>query len=225
VIFSGGLDSTTLLWWLKNTVGHHVRALSIDYGQRHRKELDAARAIAAVAGVEHHAADLSSLRPLLAGSSQTSDDIPVPDGHYADASMAQTVVPNRNAIMLAVGVAWAISTRSRIVAYAVHGGDHPIYWDCRSGFVHAQQDTYSLAEPSGIEIWAPFITYTKAEIVSLAAAIKAPLHLTWSCYRGEDVHCGRCGTCVERREAFQLAKVPDPTVYATYLDDSHVVPE
>lgn len=216
VIFSGGLDSTTLLYWCRNQ-GHHVRALSIDYGQRHVRELTAARRIAGLAGVEHRVVDLTHLRPLLAGSSQT-DDIPVPDGHYADATMAQTVVPNRNAIMLAVAAAWAISTESNTVAYAAHAGDHPVYWDCRPDFVRAQQELYRLAKPSPISIWAPFLGLTKTMIVTRAVELHVPYEETYSCYRGDEIHCGSCGTCVERREAFQLAGVPDPTVY-------RVVPE
>lgn len=218
-VFSGGLDSTVLLYWLLSR-GHHVRALSVYYGQRHRRELDAAKRVAGMLDVEHVTIDLGSLQPLMAGSSQTSDDVPVPDGHYADASMAQTVVPNRNAILLAVGVAWAISTKSQTVAYGAHGGDHPVYWDCRPAFIDAQHAVYILAEPAPVEIQAPFRTYTKAEIVHLGASLGVPFGATWSCYRGEEMHCGRCGTCTERREAFMLAKVPDPTQYMQYLDDS-----
>lgn len=212
VIFSGGLDSTVLLYWLRHH-GHLVRALSVYYGQRHRRELDAAERIAGLIGVEHRVVDLSSLRPLMAGSSQTSDDIPVPEGHYADASMAQTVVPNRNAILLGVGVAWAISTNSDCVAYGAHGGDHPIYWDCRPAFIEAQKAVYALTDPKPIEIRVPFQNRTKSHIVGLGATLDVPFHETWSCYDNQEFHCGRCGTCTERREAFALAHVPDPTRY------------
>ena len=212
VIFSGGIDSTVLLYWL-HYCNYHVKALSVYYGQRHRRELDAAEIIAKTLGVEHQIVDLSSLCPLMAGSSQTSDDIQVPEGHYADASMAQTVVPNRNAIFLAAGVAWAISTGSRIVAYGAHGGDHPIYWDCRPDFITAQRAVYALAEPFPVDIYVPFQQFSKAHIVGLGTTLHVPFSETWSCYRGEEFHCGRCGTCVERREAFVLANIPDPTRY------------
>ena len=136
LIYSGGLDSTVLLYELL-AQGDDVAALSVDYGQRHRREIDAAQSIAASLGVEHRVADLSGIRGLLAGSSQTSDDVDVPEGHYAEESMKATVVPNRNMIMLSLAVGWAISRKADRVAYAAHGGDHAIYPDCRAEFVDA----------------------------------------------------------------------------------------
>lgn len=211
-IFSGGLDSTVLLAHLLEQ-GDEVLALSVDYGQRHRRELTHASEIAARLGVEWRLADLSSIVPLLAGSSQTSLQVPVPHGHYAEESMKQTVVPNRNLIMLAVAAGWAISRRCHRVAYGAHTGDHTIYPDCRPEFAAAVRQALALADWHPVDLYCPFIGMTKAEIVSLGARLRVDFGATWSCYEGRDVHCGACGTCVERREAFRLAGVPDPTQY------------
>ena len=211
LIFSGGLDSTVLLYSLLDQ-GHTVSALSIDYGQRHARELVAASSIARVAKVPHRVVDASSLRPLLAGSSQTSD-VPVPFGHYTDQSMKVTVVPNRNMLMLSIATAWAISLKFDAIAYGAHAGDHAIYPDCRLQFVDAMRAALKLADWSPIELHAPFLSFTKANIVSIGHKLRVPFELTYSCYTGAPVHCGECGTCVERREAFQLAQVLDPTTY------------
>ncbi len=214
VIYSGGLDSTTLLYMLRGA-GHEVLPLGIDYGQRHRKELEAARAICSVLGVPYRVADLTALRPFLAGSSQTSDDVAVPHGHYADETMKLTVVPNRNMIMLAVAIGWAISSGAEEVAYAAHAGDHAIYPDCRGDFVRAMQGAARECHYApGIRLNAPFLNVTKAAVVAVGADHGVPFAATWSCYEGGPVHCGRCGTCTERREAFDLAGVADPTEYA-----------
>lgn len=212
-IFSGGLDSTVLLRQLK-AEGNEVLALSIDYGQRHRRELEHARRIAAAEEVEWQLADLSAIRPLLAGSSQTSDDVPVPHGHYEAESMKQTVVPNRNMIMLAVAAGWAISRRADRIAYGAHAGDHTIYPDCRPEFAAALGKAIALADWHAVALYCPFIEMTKVDIVRLGVTLAVDFAATWSCYEGGDLHCGRCGTCVERREAFARAGVIDPTVYA-----------
>jgi 7-cyano-7-deazaguanine synthase len=212
-IFSGGMDSTVLLHDLLHA-GDEVLALSVDYGQRHRVELERAERIAAKLGVEWRVADLSRIAPLLAGSSQTSGDIPVPHGHYAEESMKQTVVPNRNMIMLAVAGGWAISRKADRVAYGAHAGDHTIYPDCRPEFATAMDHALGLADWHKIELYCPFLKLTKAQIAARGAELGVDFSLTWSCYEGGDIHCGRCGTCHERREAFERSGVPDPTEYA-----------
>jgi 7-cyano-7-deazaguanine synthase len=211
-IFSGGLDSTVLLHHLRSR-GDELMALSVDYGQRHRRELEHAERIAKQLGIEWQLADLSAIRPLLAGSSQTSDDLPVPHGHYADENMKQTVVPNRNMIMLAVAAGWAISLRANRLAYGAHAGDHTIYPDCRPEFAEATRQAIRLADWHAVELDTPFIHMTKAEIVKRGAELKVDFAATWSCYEGGDFHCGLCGTCVERKEAFALAGLLDPTTY------------
>jgi 7-cyano-7-deazaguanine synthase len=212
-VFSGGLDSTVMLSSLVRE-GDEVVALSVDYGQRHRKELAHAKDIAERLGILWQLADISRIACLLAGSSQTSSQIAVPHGHYAEESMKQTVVPNRNMIMLAIATGWAISLRFDRVAYAAHAGDHAIYPDCRPEFVDSLHAPLSLADWRKITLHTPFINMSKAEIVSLGHELGVDFSATWSCYEGNAVHCGRCGTCFERREAFDLAKVWDPTEYA-----------
>lgn len=212
IIYSGGLDSTVLLYKLRAD-DHEVRALGVNYGQRHRKELNAATAICAKLGVEYRIADLSAIRPLLGGSSQTDDTVAVPHGHYAAETMKLTVVPNRNMIMLSVAIAWAISTKSESVSYAAHGGDHAIYPDCREEFASALNTAALLADWQQVRIDRPFVRESKASIVALGQRLAVPFAETWSCYEGGAVHCGKCGTCVERKEAFQLAGITDPTTY------------
>jgi 7-cyano-7-deazaguanine synthase len=213
VLLSGGLDSTVLLYDTMKR-GTDVRALSVDYGQRHRCEIASAVMIAARANVlEHQVANLAALVPLLAGSSQTSPGLPVPEGHYTDESMKQTVVPNRNMLLLALAGAWAVSTQSDYIAYAAHSGDHPIYPDCRPAFIQAMGVALTLANDHKVHLLSPFERSTKADIVARGAELGVPFELTWSCYKGEELHCGKCGTCVERREAFDLSGVKDPTQY------------
>ncbi len=212
VIYSGGLDSTVLLAKMVKE-GREVKALSVDYGQRHKRELGSAAEVCRLLGVEHRMADLSSLKPLLGGSSQTDDSVPVPHGHYAAENMKLTVVPNRNMLMLAVAGAWAISLKFDSVAYAAHAGDHAIYPDCREEFVRPLEDALRNADWHEVRIERPFLKSSKADIVLLGHDIGAPMGLSYSCYEGKEIHCGKCGTCTERIEAFQLAGVPDPTQY------------
>jgi 7-cyano-7-deazaguanine synthase len=213
LIYSGGLDSTVLLYHLR-AQGHAVRCLSVDYGQRHRRELDAAAAICRDLAVERRVAGLSSIAPLLAGSALTSPEIEVPDGPYDPDNMKATVVPNRTMLMLSLAIAWAVSTKSDAVAYAAHGGDHAVYPDCRPPFVEAMREAARLCDRTPVKILTPFLSLSKADIVAHGARLDVPFAKTWSCYRGGETHCGTCATCVERREAFQRADVPDPTEYA-----------
>jgi 7-cyano-7-deazaguanine synthase len=223
VTVSGGLDSVTLAHGL-HAEGHELVCLSFDYGQRHSKEIDFARACAARLGAEHELVDLRSVGALLTGSALTDDAVDVPEGHYTDRSMAATVVPNRNAIMLSVAVGVAVARRAVAVATAVHAGDHPIYPDCRPAFVEAVEREARIGNEGfavdGFQVRAPFMRLTKDEIVRRGAAVGVPFAETWSCYVGGERHCGRCGTCVERREAFELAGVADPTVYELALSES-----
>lgn len=208
---SGGMDSAVLLYYLRSA-GDDVLCLSVDYGQRHRKEIQAAARIAQINQCQYRLADLSAVRPLLAGSSQTGD-LDVPEGHYAEESMKQTVVPNRNMILLALAGAWAVSQKADAVAYAAHAGDHAIYPDCRSEFADAMEVALRLCDWRKVELLRPFVNSTKSDLVRLGTDLGVPFGMTWSCYKGLEKHCGKCGTCVERREAFELAGVTDPTKY------------
>lgn len=214
-LLSGGMDSTTLLYWAMAQT-KHVRAMSFNYGQRHRKELIAAKNIANLNGIIHTEIDLHRLGPELAmgGSSLVDYSTPVPEGHYAADNMAITVVPNRNAIMLSIAVGIAVAIGYDTVLFAPHSGDHDIYPDCRTDFVSAFTDAMILANrPHEIMVRAPFVHKSKADIATLGHALHVPFDMTWSCYKGGTMHCGRCGTCVERAEAFAKAGVIDPTLY------------
>jgi 7-cyano-7-deazaguanine synthase len=213
VVCSGGLDSVTL--------AHKVAAerklvhmVSFDYGQRHRKELDFARRAAQRLGVAHDVVELGDVGARLTGSALT-DGVVVPEGHYAEETMRATVVPNRNAIMLAIAFGIAVARGAEAVATAVHGGDHFIYPDCRPAFIEAfaAMQRSALDGFAQIALAAPFLRASKADIVREGARLGVPFVETWSCYKGGARHCGRCGTCVERREAFDLAGVADPTAY------------
>jgi len=214
VICSGGLDSVSLAH--KVAAEHDLVALlSFDYGQRHAKEVDFAAVCARRLGVPHHIIDIRSIGQGLTGSALT-DDIDVPDGHYAEDTMKVTVVPNRNAIMLTIAFGMAAAQKVDAVAAAVHGGDHFIYPDCRPGFIDAFQvmQNHALEGYADVTLYTPYVHGSKADIVTDGAVHETPFGETWSCYKGGEKHCGRCGTCVERREAFHLASVDDPTEYA-----------
>lgn len=212
-ICSGGLDSVSLAHIIADKY-ELTRLVSFDYGQRHRKELEYAEAAAKRLGVPFHLIDMRPIGAALTGSALT-DDIDVPDGHYAEETMRVTVVPNRNAIMLAIGFGVAAANGDEAVATAVHGGDHFIYPDCRPGFTRAfdAMQQAALEGYAKVRLFTPFVEQTKADIVREGARHGTPFAETWSCYKGGAHHCGRCGTCVERREAFHLAGVPDPTIY------------
>ena len=212
VLFSGGLDSTVLATQMKQEA-KETRLLSIDYGQRHAKELDYSQKIADHLDLSHEILKLPQLRQILGGSSLTDKSITLPEGHYAEESMKSTVVPNRNMILLALAGGHALSLGFDTIAYAAHAGDHTIYPDCRPEFADAMNSALGLADWKELQLHRPYVEMTKPELVLLGVQLNAPLHLTWSCYAGGEIHCGKCGTCVERKEAFELAKIQDPTKY------------
>lgn len=212
-IVSGGIDSITLAYLMKNA-GYDLMLLSYDYGQRHKKELLYARLAAERLNAEHHVIDISGIQPLLKGSALT-DDIDVPNGHYAAPSMKITIVPNRNAIMLSIAFGIASAHQADIVGMAIHAGDHFIYPDCRPEFTEAFQNMTDRAL-DGCHIpklHTPFLSLRKQDIVSIGSRLGVLYQDTWSCYKGQEKHCGQCGTCVERKEAFMLSAIPDPTIY------------
>lgn len=213
VICSGGLDSVSLAH--KVAAEHELAGLlSFDYGQRHVKEVEYAAACARRLGVPHKVVDIRQIGAALSGSALT-DDVAVPDGHYAEETMKITIVPNRNAIMLAIAFGMAAAEKADAVATAVHGGDHFIYPDCRPGFISAFQAMQDAALEGYAEVtlFTPYLNGSKGDIVADGAKHGTPFAETWSCYKGGVRHCGRCGTCVERREAFHIAGVIDPTDY------------
>jgi len=223
-VVSGGLDSTVLVAHLLD-LGLDVSMISFDYKQRHRKELAFAMMTATRYGLRHEIVDLRSVSKLLSRSVLTDEDRDVPDGHYAEQTMKQTVVPNRNAIMLNIAAGWAITLEAASIATAIHAGDHYIYPDCRPIFREKVAEMLAVANEGFIDkffsVRAPFIHSTKGDIVKLGHALGVNWNETWSCYKGGSQHCGSCGTCFERREAFQEAGVEDPTVYDStpHFDD------
>ena len=212
LILSGGLDSTTLLYDLLHQ-GHEVKALGINYGQRHARELEQAARICTEVNVEYRVADLRALKPLMAGSSQTDDMVAVPHGHYAEESMKLTVVPFRNGLMLSVAAAWAISTKSDFITFAAHAGDHAVYPDCRPEFASAFNTALLLGDWHQVELARPYVKLTKAQIVAKGLALGVPYGHTHTCYEGTAEACGRCGTCTERLAAFEANGARDPLMY------------
>ena len=219
LLFSGGMDSSVLLYHLLSE-GRRVAPFSICYGQRHVRELNSAATIVRMLPPKlarkcfpYRSVDLRGLRTVLSGSSQTSDMVRVPHGHYTDESMKQTVVPNRNMVLLSVAAGYAVSLGAGSVAFAAHAGDHAIYPDCRPEFADAMDAALKLSHWNPLRLERPFVDMTKAEIARRGHQLGVPLEDTWSCYQEGTLHCGRCGTCVERREAFDLAGIPDTTRY------------
>lgn len=213
ILLSGGMDSSTALAYaLQDAEPADAVAIFVDYGQRHVVERESARAVAGRYGVILKELDLTSFGKSV--QSALTSDIEVPHGHYAEDNMILTVVPNRNATMLSAAAGIAASRGCDSLYTAIHAGDHAVYADCRPDFIQALSAATVLA--CGVEIVAPFVEISKADIAKIGDGLGVPYDLTWSCYEGdgEKGHCGRCGTCVERAASFDEAGIPDPTRYA-----------
>lgn len=212
VLLSGGMDSVTALYWAR--AEHEVvGAVSFDYGAKHNhREIPLAAWHCAQSGVKHDIIDLDFVNRLFASDLLKSGG-DVPEGHYADETMKKTVVPFRNGIMLAIACGLAESREAEALVIAAHSGDHAIYPDCREPFMQGMAAAMREGTYAKIELLRPFIHLDKAGIAKLGALLGVDYGKTWSCYKGGDLHCGKCGTCVERIEAFQLAELADPTVY------------
>ena len=198
---SGGFDSTTLLYQLCAD-GDAVFCLSFDYGQRHKKELTAAKTIADGLGIENRSIAVPEI--FAADALTGRGEIPV--GHYADPSQQSTVVPGRNLVFVAIAAAIAIRRGFDRVAIGVHAGDRFIYPDCRPGFVAAARKALQLSDARPADLYAPFLRMTKKQIALIATGLSVPLELTWTCYVGRSIPCGHCGACIEREEAIAWAK-------------------
>jgi len=210
------MDSVTALHWAARE--HELMAaLSFDYGAKHGpRELPMAALQSAGLGVRHEVAHMDFVNRLFSSALlQSGGDIP--DGHYAAENMKQTVVPFRNAIFLSVACGFAESVGAEALVIAAHGGDHAIYPDCREEFMAAMGETMRLGTYAEVKLLRPFISMNKGEIAALGSRLGVDYAQTWSCYKGGAdgaIHCGKCGTCVERREAFAMAGLTDPTEYA-----------
>lgn len=221
VLLSGGMDSSTLLAHalidpLNPERVVEATAVFVNYGQRHIRERVSSQAVADHYGIPLIELDLTSFGASVR-SALTRPELAVPHGHYTAETMVATVVPNRNATMLSAAAGVAASLGHTSVRTAVHAGDHAVYPDCRPEFIAALDTAIRIA--CGVSIVAPFVALSKAEIAGIGEQFGVPYSLTWSCYEGgqpgdPDQHCGRCGTCCERAEAFHLAGVADPTDYA-----------
>jgi 7-cyano-7-deazaguanine synthase len=216
VVLSGGLDSVTLMYHL-HAKGYALTAVSFNYGQKHLKELESAATIVQKLGAAHHIIDLTFIRDSILSSSLVNQDIQNPKEKYSKENMLITVVPNRNTMMLSLAWTIACSINADVLAYAPHKGDSYIYADCREDYVTAMNLALRLGSADSrldnLELIAPFLRMSKAEIVKHGEELGVPFASTWSCYDGKELHCGKCGTCHQRKNAFIDSGVADPTIY------------
>ncbi|MCG7531935.1 7-cyano-7-deazaguanine synthase QueC [Psychrobium sp. MM17-31] len=212
VIYSGGMDSYTVLHKAIEE-GKDVYPLTFNYGQRHSKEIEYAAAVCEKLNVPHKIVDISAINQLMAGSSLTSSDIEIPEGHYEEESMKSTVVPNRNMVLLSMAIAYAVSLDARAVYYGAHSGDHAIYPDCRPEFVEKMNDVSQIANYEPVDIVSPYIDVDKIGILTDGLRMGLDYGETWTCYNGRENACGKCGSCEERLEAFEKNGVQDPLSY------------
>ena len=210
IIYSGGLDSTTLLYEEQERI---ALAVTFDYGSNHAaREIACARHHCARLGIEHVVIELGFMSRYFDSSLLSGGD-DIPDGNYDDSNMHSTVVPFRNGIMLSIACGLAENRGLKRVLIANHGGDHAIYPDCRPEFVNAMDGAMQAGTYEGVRLAAPYTNISKADIVRRGARLGIDYGETYSCYKGGEHHCGTCGTCTERREAFREAGIPDPTEY------------
>lgn len=212
VLVSGGMDSVTALYDAGKSYDV-VAGLSFDYGAKHNdREIPFAADHCRELGIRHEVISLAFINRLFRSDLLKSGG-EVPDGHYEELTMKQTVVPFRNGIMMAIAAGIAESMGAKGLVIAAHSGDHAIYPDCREDFMKSMGEAIRLGTYAQVEVIRPFIAMRKAEIVKRGLDLGVDFSRTWSCYKGGDLHCGKCGTCVERREAFIVAGINDPTVY------------
>ena len=211
IIVSGGMDSITLLHERHEEI---ALGISFDYGSNHNsREIPFARMHCQRLGIKHIVTPLDFMSVYFRSSLLDGADA-IPEGHYEDANMKSTVVPFRNGIMLSIACGIAESNGLSRVFIANHGGDHAIYPDCRSEFIKAMDAAMSAGTYAHINIEAPYTEITKTDIALIGKAIGLDYTETWSCYKGGNVHCGKCGTCVERQEALRNAGIEDKTEYS-----------
>jgi len=207
IVYSGGLDSFTLLNLAKQKF-RQVMAVSFDYGQKHRKELNFASECAQRLNIEHKVIRLPFEEFL--SESALVGTTKVPEGNYDKEKMKLTVVPNRNMIMISVAASLAISKKINYVWYAAHSGDHEIYPDCRPEFISKLSNVLEICDYHKIVLEAPFQNLTKTEILKIGLEMKLDYSQTWTCYEGKDLPCGKCSACIERANAFNENNAKDP---------------
>ena len=210
-IVSGGMDSVTMLYWAKQK--YEVEVINFCYGSKHNeKERPFARYHSEKLKVPYREISLDFIEKFFKSDLLKSGG-EIPEGHYNNDSMKQTVVPFRNGIMLAIAVGYAESCGAKKVMLGSHKGDATTYPDCREEFTKAMSEAARLGTYEAIEVISPFNNLFKQDIAKIGSQIGIEYEKTWSCYKGEDIHCGKCGTCVERKEAFALAGIEDKTAY------------
>jgi len=210
IVLSGGLDSTTMLYEYRERI---ALAVSFHYGSNHNdRELAFAKLHCERLGIQHLIIPLDFIGRYFNSSLLAGADA-IPEGHYNDDNMRSTVVPFRNGIMLAIAAGLAENNGLQYVMIANHAGDHTIYPDCRPEFISAMDAAIDSGTYNNARILAPYTNITKADIARRGKLLKIDYSETWSCYKGGKVHCGKCGTCVERREALLLAGIEDTTEY------------
>ncbi len=212
VIYSGGMDSFTVLHRALRE-GLDVSALSFNYGQRHARELEVAARVCRQLGVAHQVVDIRAIHGLIDASALTDTHQALPEGDYGEENLAATVVPNRNMVLLSLAIAKAVNIGAGRVDYGAHSGDHVLYPDCRPEFVERMNAVAGIANFSPVEIHAPFLHASKADILAAGLAMGLDYADTWTCYRGEHLACGRCGSCRERLAAFAANGATDPLGY------------
>ena len=212
VILSGGIDSTVLVYDLV-LKGDKVLCISFNYGQRHKKELRYATRTCKKLKLQHKIIDISKISKAIKLNNALTGHILVPEGHYEDKIMRQTVVPFRNGIMLMIAAQIASTLNYDRIAYGAHAGDHTIYPDCRPEFIYAMRRVLKIGDYKEIGLYVPYMSYTKTDIVRRGEGLKVDFRDCWSCYKGQKKACGKCGTCIERIEAFKKAGVVDPIKY------------
>ena len=210
IIVSGGMDSTTLLYDRRDEI---ALAISFDYGSNHNaREIAYAEMHCKRLGIEHITIPLDFMHKYFRSSLLEGADA-IPEGHYADENMKSAVVPFRNGIMLAVAAGVAESRNLTKLLIANHGGDHTIYPDCRPEFISAMDSATNAGTYVGVRVVAPYTNITKGDIARIGKKLGIDYAETWSCYKGGEKHCGKCGTCVERKEALAYAGIEDTTEY------------
>ena len=211
-LLSGGMDSVVALYHAK--ADHEVvGTISFDYGSKHNaKEIGFAKWHSDHLNIPHQVIELPFVNDLFQSDLLKSGG-DIPEGHYEEENMKATVVPFRNGIMLSIATGYAESCGAEGIVIAAHSGDHAIYPDCREAFMSAMGNAMSSGTYVNIELMRPFISMRKEDIATRGNALGVDFSKTWSCYKGQEIHCGKCGTCVERREAFSIANLPDPTEY------------
>lgn len=212
LVYSGGMDSTVLLYDLVSQ-GRHPAALSFDYGSRHNaRELPLAAETCRRLGISHEIINLEFMEKLFS-SALLKNGPAIPDGQYEKENLALTVVPFRNPILMGISVGYAESIGAAEVLIASHGGDHALYPDCRKDFNQAFGRAVRLGTDDKVRLSFPYENLDKKEIADIGRRLDVDFARTWTCYRGEEIHCGTCAACRERMEALGRADGLDPTLY------------